>query len=110
MKYFIPSIYDQDYLPFTQPTSAATWSRPVPADGNLETKLLDFPGRILTSGMKIHIPVEATGDGELPEFSQTIHISAEKTEDGVARDIELAWNMQRYTSETNFITATLRAI
>ncbi|PWN68630.1 hypothetical protein C1631_018310 [Chryseobacterium phosphatilyticum] len=107
-RYFIASVYDQDYSPFTIPTGPATTARPVAADGINET-LVDLQGIIPTSGLTVYIPATATGSGTIGAWSQTINIPANLTEDGISRNITLSWNSQSYNASTKSITATLKS-
>ncbi|AKK73908.1 hypothetical protein OK18_15990 [Chryseobacterium gallinarum] len=107
-RYFIASVYDQDYSPFTTPTGPATTARPVAADGIPET-LVDLQGVIPTSGLTVHIPATATGSGTIGAWSQTINIDPNLTEDGISRNITLSWNSQSYNATTKSITATLKS-
>lgn len=107
-RYFIASILDQDYSPFTTPTGPATTARPVPADGINET-LVDLQGVIPTSGLTVHIPATATGNGTIGAWSQTINVPANLTEDGISRNITLSWSSQSYNTSTKSITATLKS-
>lgn len=107
-RYFIASIYDQDYSPFTIPTGPATTARPVAADGINET-LVDLQGVIPTSGLTVYIPATATGSGTVGAWSQTINIPANLTEDGISRNITLSWDSQSYNTSTKSITATLKS-
>lgn len=107
-RYFIASVYDQDYSPFTVPTGPATTARPVAADGISET-LVDLQGVIPTSGLTVYIPATATGNGTVGAYSQTINVPANLTEDGISRNITLSWNSQSYNATTKSITATLKS-
>lgn len=107
-RYFIASIYDQDYSPFTAPTGPATTARPVAADGTPDT-LVDLQGVIPTSGLTVYIPATATGNGTVGAYSQTFNVPANLTEDGISRNITLSWNSQSYNATTKSITATLKA-
>lgn len=107
--YFVGSVYDNDYSPFTAPTGPATTARPVAADGTLD-KLADYQGVIPTSGLEIFIPVTATGSGNLTAWSSITTVPANLTEDGISRQLRLSWNAQSYTAGTKSIKATLAAI
>lgn len=107
-RYFIASIIDQDYSPFTKPTAPATTARPVAADGVNET-LVDLQGVIPASGLTVYIPATATGNGTIGAWSQTINVPANLTEDGISRNITLSWSSQSYNTSTKTITATLKA-
>ena len=106
--YFVASVYDQDYLPYTAPTSAATTAT-LAADGTTET-LINYQGTITTIGVTVKIPATATGDGTLPAYSTTMTIPASLTSDGISRQLNLSWTSQAYTSSTTYITATIKAV
>ncbi|PWN57546.1 hypothetical protein C1634_025605, partial [Chryseobacterium viscerum] len=107
--YMIASVYDDDYLPYTVPTGAATTNTQA-ADGSNEVVTVNVQGTITPSGVMITIPVTATGSGTLPAYSTTITIPADMTEDGISRNLTLSWASQAYTSGTKSITATIKAI
>jgi uncharacterized protein (TIGR02145 family) len=108
--YMIASVYDQDYLPYTAPTGAATTATAVTANGANEAITVNVQGSITTGGVTIKIPVTATGSSTLPAFSQTINIPAGMTEDGISRDVTLSWAAQAYTAATTSINATIAAV
>ncbi|MBL3549700.1 MULTISPECIES: hypothetical protein [Chryseobacterium] len=107
--YFVGSVYDNDYSPFTAPTGPATTARPVAADG-VPDKLADYQGFIPTTGLEIYIPVTATGTGNLSAWSSITTVPANLTEDGISRQLRLSWNAQSYTAGSKSIKATLTAI
>ncbi len=107
--YFVGSVYDNDYAPYTEPTGPATTTRPVAADG-VPDKLADYQGFIPTSGLEIFIPVTTTGSGSLPAWSSITTVPANLTEDGISRQLRLSWSTQSYDSNTKSIKATLTAI
>lgn len=107
--YFIASAFDQDYLPYTSPTSAAVTTA-VAADGTNEAVAVDVQGVITTSGFTYKIPISATGSGTLPAYSTNITIDASLTEDGISRDLNLSWASQSYTTSTKSIIATIKAV
>ena len=107
--HFIASVYDTDYLPYTDPTAVAT-TIPQAADGITDAITVDLQGSLSTAGITLTIPVNATGSNTLPAFSQTINIPANLTEDGIARDVEFSWPATAYTSSTNSINVTLKAL
>jgi hypothetical protein len=109
-RYIFASLYDQNYLPFTMPTTAATTDTPVNPDGVNEPIVANYQGTITTTGVTVKIPVTATGSGTLPAYSSTITIPASLTEDGISRDLTLTWTAQAYTSTTRSINATIRAV
>lgn len=106
---FFASIYDNDYLPYTQPSAPATWNRPINAGGGND-QLIDYQGSITTVGINVYIPITSTGNTTLPAFNQQISIPAEYTEDGISRVVELSWEAQYVTSATKNIAATVKAI
>ena len=107
--YMIASVYDQDYLPYTAPTGAATTNTQA-ADNSNEATTVNVQGTITTAGVTIKIPVTATGSNTLPAYSTTITIPASMTEDGISRDLTLSWAAQAYTSGTTTINATIAAV
>lgn len=107
--YFVVSIFDQDYLPYTAPSVAATTNTQA-ADGSNEAVTVNVQGSITTTGVAFKIPVNATGSGTLPAFSTTITIPSSMTEDGISRDLTLSWAAQAYTSATTTINATIVAV
>lgn len=107
--YIVASVYDQDYLPYTAPTGAATTNTQA-ADGSNEAVTVNVQGTITTAGVNIKIPVTATGSNTLPAYSTTITIPASMTEDGNSRDLTLSWAAQAYTSGTTSINATIAAV
>jgi len=106
--YFVASVYDQDYLPYTAPTSAATTAT-LAADGTTET-LINYQGTITTTGVTVKIPATATASGTLPAYSTSTTIPASLTSDGTSRQLTLSWASQSYTSSTTYITATIKAV
>ena len=107
--YIVASVFDQDYLPYTAPTGAATTNTQA-ANGVNEAVTVNVQGSITTAGVNIKIPVTATGSGTLPAYSTTITIPASMTEDGNSRDLTLSWAAQAYTSGTTSINATIAAV
>ena len=108
--YIVASVYDQDYLPYTAPTGAATTNTKA-AGGSNEAVTVDVQGTITTAGVNIKIPVTATGSGTLPAYSTTITIPANLTEEGTSsRDLTLSWASQAYTASTKTINATIAAV
>ncbi|WP_157490542.1 hypothetical protein [Flavobacterium succinicans] len=107
--FFILSVFDQDYLPYSTPITVATTTAQA-ADGINETKTLNIQGTITTAGVSVRIPVTATASGTLPAYTNTITIPANMTQDGVSRDINFSWASQAYTTATKFITATIAAV
>jgi len=109
--YFVASVYDQNYLPYTLPAVSATTTTPVNPDGTTEAVTVNVQGSITTTGVTVKIPVTATASGTLPAFSTTITIPASITEDGLSRDLVFSWASQAYTAaNTRTITATIQAV
>jgi hypothetical protein len=115
--YFIGSVNDSDYLPFTAPSSAASLT-PVNADGSTNTNSVELPvnvqGSLTTTGVTIRIPiVQSTSAGTLPAYSYTVNVPAQYTEDGISRDVVFSWTSQSYPAVTigstpnQYITATI---
>lgn len=107
--HFIGSIYDEDYFPYTSPTTTANINTQA-ADGLNESLTINIQGTITTTGIQVKIPVIATSSGTLPAFTSTTQIPANMTEDGISRTVSLSWASQNYTSNTTSIVATLAAI
>lgn len=108
-RYIFASLYDQNYLPYTMPTAAAT-TAVISPDGTNEPVVANYQGTITTTGVTVKIPVTATGSGTLPAYSSTITIPASLTEDGISRNLTLSWTAQAYTSTTRSINATIVAV
>ncbi len=107
--YYVVSVYDQDYLPYTLPTAAASTATQA-ADGVSEAVTVNRQGFITTTGVTVNIPVIATASGTLPAFSTTVTIPASLTQDGVSRVLMLSWPETAYTTATVAITATIAAV
>ncbi|PWN57544.1 hypothetical protein C1634_025615 [Chryseobacterium viscerum] len=108
--YFVTSVYDKDYLPYTVPTGDASTNVQA-ADGSNEMVTVNVQGTITPSGVKVNIPVKVEQGGILPAYSTTITIPADMTEDGVSRNLTLSWASQACDFfDTKFITATIKAI
>jgi hypothetical protein len=108
-KYFISSVYDEDYLPFTIPTTAASYAI-IAADGINESAALNFQGTITTTGFTVNIPITASASGALPAFSSDIIVPTSLTEDGVSRVVNLSWALTNYTTATKTITARIKTL
>ncbi|MBB4805937.1 uncharacterized protein (TIGR02145 family) [Chryseobacterium defluvii] len=109
-RYFIASVYDQDYLPYTAPAAPAS-TNVVNADGASETVTVNVQGALTTAGITVQIPVASvTGSGTINAWTNTIIVPASLTEDGVSRQIQLSWASQSYTASAKFITATIKSV
>jgi uncharacterized protein (TIGR02145 family) len=107
-KYLLASIYDNNYLPYTTPTTAATTAK---LDvGSTSAVTIDVQGSIPTTGISVYIPVTATDSGTLPAYSGSVIVPSSLTEDGISRQLTLSWAAQAYTSSTTTIPATLSAV
>ena len=107
--YIVASVFDQDYLPYTAPTGAATTNTQA-ANGSNEAVTVNVQGSIATAGVAVKIPVTVTGSNTLPAYSTTINIPASLTEDGISRDLTLSWAAQAYNLGTTTINATIAAV
>ena len=97
-------------MPFTTPTGDANTNTNVRADGTADTPALDIPGTLTTTGVMIRIPYTVTGAAvNLPEFSQSVEVPAEFTEDGIARTVEFSYPERSIDVGTGFIEATLKS-
>jgi hypothetical protein len=75
--YFVASVYDQDYLPYTAPTAAASLATAQAANGTDETTTLNVQGSLTTTGVTVRIPYTVvTATVSLPAFTQTINVPA----------------------------------
>lgn len=108
VNYYIASVYDNDYLPYTSPTAIAT-TESVTADGTLES-VVDIQGTITETPVSISIPVSASSSGTLPAYSSTITVPANLTQDNKSCLLKLSWAEQAYTSSTTAIVANLVAV
>ena len=105
----IVSIFDEDYLPYTLPTSAATWSS-TPADGVKESVKIDIKGKIpYPNGIQVKIPVIVSAGVSIPAYEQKIYINEKyKTADGKRQNIILSWSAQNLSTSDEYITATIK--
>jgi len=107
-KFFVASVYDTDYLPYSAPTAVASTSTQIA--NNVADPVVNVQGAITTTGVTISIPATATGSGTMLAYSSTVNIPASLTEDGISRNLKLSWASQGYTTATTSITATLQAV
>jgi uncharacterized protein (TIGR02145 family) len=109
--YFIASVFDVDYTPYSAPTSTATLATAVAAGGGNEPTTVNVQGTLTTTGVTISIPYTVTGSSvSLPAFSQTITIPAAYTEDGISRDVTFSYSAATLAVGTGMITATLKSV
>jgi uncharacterized protein (TIGR02145 family) len=108
--YFVASVYDQDYLPYTAPTVVASLATAQAANGVNEATALNIQGSLTTTGVTLKIPYTVvTATVSLPAFSQTINVPASFTEDNVARDVTFSYAAATLAVGSGTIDATLKA-
>lgn len=108
-RYFIASVYDNDYLPYTKPTAPANTSV-INAGGGTDT-LVDILGTINTTGITVYIPATVTGSGgNVAAWSSTITVPANLTQNGVATQVQLSWAAQTLTTANSSLVATIKAV
>ncbi len=109
--YFVASVNDQDYLPYTTPTVAASLATAQAANGVNEATALNIKGSLTTTGVTLKIPYTVvTATVSLPAFSQTINVPASFTEDNVARDVTFSYAGASLGVGSGTINATLQAV
>ena len=109
--YFVASVYDQDYLPYTAPTAAASLAAAQAANGTNESTTLNVQGSLTTTGVTLKIPYTvSSGTVSLPAFSQTINVPASYTEDNVARDVTFSYGAASLAVGSGTINAALQAV
>ena len=111
--YFVVSVNDQNYLPYTGPTVAASLATAQAPDGDgvNDSIPLNIQGSLTTIGETIKIPYTVVTDTvSLPAFSQTINIPASFTEDNVARDVTFSYPDAILAVGSGTISATLQAV
>lgn len=108
-RYWIASVYDNDYLPYTAPSAPA--SKAVINAGGGTDLLVDVQGSITTTGITVYIPAIVTGSGgTVAAWSSTITVPANLTQDNTSREVQLSWIAQTLTTSSTSITATIKAI
>lgn len=108
-RYFIASVYDNDYLPYTAPTAPANTSV-INAGGGTDT-LVDILGSINTTGITVYIPATVTGSGgTVQAWTSTITVPANLTQNGVATQVQLSWAAQNLTTANSSLVATIKAV
>ena len=117
---YIPSVFDRDYLPYTDPTAvAATGS--TAASGDMEANTVNFQGTLTTTGIKVYIPYSVTGGGSvsLPIFNQRrtvpsrlVQGSNANSTDGGGGDteIEFSYLVQTNLTGSGTIEATIKTV
>ncbi|WP_123902248.1 fibrobacter succinogenes major paralogous domain-containing protein [Chryseobacterium arthrosphaerae] len=108
-RYWVASAYDNDYMPYTQPTTPAT-TAVINADGTPDT-LVDVQGTVPTTGITVYIPATVTGSGgTVAAWSSTATIPANLTQNGVATQVTLSWATQNLTASNTSLVATIKAV
>jgi uncharacterized protein (TIGR02145 family) len=110
--YFVASVNDQDYLPYTGPTVAASLATAQAANGVNDNIALNIQGSLTTTGVTIKIRYTViTATVSLPAFSQTINVPASYTEGGIAAsDITFSYSAATLAVGSGTINATLKAV
>lgn len=108
-EYYLASVYDANYLPYTLPTTAATWNTNVNPDASGDI-VIDFQGKITSEGIIINLPIKATGAGVLEAGRFLVEVPSEKTQDGIARTLELSWAKTNYNSSTTSIKGIIKSL
>jgi uncharacterized protein (TIGR02145 family) len=106
----VASVFDQDYTPYTTPTTAASFATNQAADGINEATPVNIQGVLTTTGVTIRIPYTATGSVSLPAFTRTVTIPATSTEDGISRDVTFSYSAISLGAGSGNIIATLRSV
>ena len=106
--YFIASVNDSDYIPYTIPTVVASLATAQAAGGGNEATTINIQGTLTTTGVTPYTVVTATVS--LPAYSSTITIPASYTEDGLSRDITFSYSGGTKAVGTGTITATLLSV
>jgi hypothetical protein len=109
VNYFIASVYDNDYLPYTAPTTKSYISGELNADDSPDMPV-SVQGSIPTTGVTVYIPATASASGTLAAYSSIITVPNYLTSDFISRDLTLSWAEQAYTSTTIAIVAKLTAV
>ena len=109
--YFIASVYDQDYLPYTTATVPASLTTAVAANGVNEATALNIQGTLSTTGVTIAIPYTVvTASVTIAAYSQTITVPASATQDGISRDVNFSYPSGTYAVGSGYVVATLKAV
>ncbi len=108
--YFLESVYDQDYLPYTAPTVAASLATAQAADATNEATTLNVLGSLTTTGVTIRIPYTVVTTVSLPAFSQTINVPASYIQDSTSRDVTFSYGAASLAVGSGTINATLQAV
>lgn len=110
------SVYDEDYWPYSGPTTATAQTTDQYVDGNLDEPTIDIQGKITTTGTEVYIPVTidpAVGHHPINISAfpgSEIAVSANYTEDGNSRNIKLSWEAQTINVNSTYIKAKISAV
>ena len=110
------SVYDEDYWPYSGPTTATAQTTDQYVDGNLDEPTIDIQGKITTTGTEVYIPVTidpAVGHHPINVSAfpgSEIAVSANYTEDGNSRNIKLSWEAQTINVNSTYIKAKISAV
>ena len=108
--YWIASVYDTDYIPYTVPTGAASIAV-VNANNSPDAFTANYQGSLSTAGIAVRIPVASvTGSGNIAAWTNTFVVPAAYAEDGQSRTLELSWAAQPYDSSTKYINGTIKSL
>jgi uncharacterized protein (TIGR02145 family) len=108
-KKWITSAYDNNYLPYAEPTAAATTDVFNP-DGTVDP-VIDIAGRLTTSGMSLQVPYTVTNSSvSLPAYSQTVTIDPALTEDGISREVTLSWPATTLSPGSGILTLLFKSV
>jgi uncharacterized protein (TIGR02145 family) len=109
--FFVASVFDQDYLPYTAPTVSASLATAQAANGTNEGSALNVQGSLTTTGVMLKIPYTVSSSTvSLPAFSQTINVPASFTEDGISRDVTFSYGAASLAASSGNIMVTLQAV
>jgi hypothetical protein len=114
--YYITSVSDSNYLPYSMPTSAANTNINVNPDLTTETTTIDIQGSLSTTGVSIYIPYQvSSGTISIPAYSYTTTVSMTNTQEGTANiDVNLSYPAQTLGTAGSLsygsIVATLKAV
>jgi hypothetical protein len=108
--YFVASVNDLDYLPYTAPTAAASLATAQAANGTNESFTLNVQGALTETGVTLKIPYTVvTAAVSLPAFTQTINVPASFTQDNITRNVTFSYAAATLGVGSGTINATLQA-
>jgi uncharacterized protein (TIGR02145 family) len=117
-KAYIASVYDNDYLPYTAPTTAADTGS-LDANGSPDN-LVNIQGVLTTSGITVSIPYTVTTAAvTLPAFSQTKTVITDYVQGsnplsneggGTPVDVVFSYDTVTLNPGSGTITATIKAV